>query len=428
MAFDLMSMFGGGDLSGFGDLLTEEQKKAIAQQSMLAMGAQLLKASAPSTTPTNLGATLGGAFEAGMGAREKAQQSALTGMLTKQKIQELQRGQKSQEMIRNMLLGGGATQAATTPQGALTAPASVAGPAGPTAQRAAMIGQPSAPQQTGGVDLSMLSPLQRVMIASMKPDAQAKALMDATAGASEYGAPVNAMIDGKPVMVQYNKFGQQRIVQGATPYQATPADIQGYQFAKDQGYKGSFLDWKQAVKAGTNVSVNTGQGGFKNEMDLKSAFKSEPIYKDYQDMRSAYSQIQASLKQETPIADTAAATKIMKLLDPGSVVRESELGMAMAATGRMDRLQNYVSNWLSGQRLTPNQRIEFGNLANELMAASAQAYNMKRGEYENLGSGYQLNANRALGPMVQVPSIMKQEQPKTSDEDRKQNLKNLLGL
>lgn len=424
---NLMGLFG-GDTTGYGDLLTEQQKKAIANQSMLAMASKLLQAGAPSATPTNLGASLGMAVEAGMGAQQKGQEQALSSMMTKAKIQEMLRQQKSSEAIRQMLLGGQATSGAPVSSGqALAAPASMAGRPGPTAQRAGMIGQPTAMDQPAN-PLAMLSPLQRALISGMPATEQAKALMDATAGAAEYGAPVNAMINGQPVQVQYNKFGQQKIVPNAAPYQATPADIQGYQFAQSQGYKGSFLDWKQANKAGTNVSVNTGQTGFKNEMDLKSAFKSEPIYTDYQNMRSAYSQIQASLKQETPIADTAAATKIMKLLDPGSVVRESELGMAMAATGRMDRLQNYVNNWLSGQKLTPNQRIEFGNLANELMAASAQAYNMKRGEYENLGSGYQLNANRALGPLAQVPSIMKQEQPKPDDENRKKNLKNLLGL
>ena len=79
-------------------------------------------------------------------------------------------------------------------------------------------------------------------------------------------------------------------------------------------------------------------------MALSSKFKAEPIYKDYNDMKSAFGQVVSSLSQGTPIGDVAGATKMMKLLDPGSVVRETELGIAMAASGRMDRLENYFKN------------------------------------------------------------------------------------
>jgi hypothetical protein len=87
----------------------------------------------------------------------------------------------------------------------------------------------------------------------------------------------------------------------------------------------------------------------------------------------------------------------MKLLDPGSVVRESELGMAMAATGLLDRAQNYAQNIISGNKLTPKQRIEFQQLADALYGESVKAYNAKRGEYTKLGAEYGLNADRAIG-------------------------------
>lgn len=170
----------------------------------------------------------------------------------------------------------------------------------------------------------------------------------------------------------------------------------------------------QVAKAGaSNVSVNTGQKGYENESKLRNDFKSEPIYKDFQDMRSAHAQISVAVNQGTPIADTAAATKIMKLLDPGSVVRESELGIAMAAAGKMDRLTNYVQMQISGNKLTPQQRKDFGALADELMAAATQAYNTKRSEYEQFGKGYGLNP-AVLGPSappVKRDSIMKGSGP-----------------
>lgn len=190
-----------------------------------------------------------------------------------------------------------------------------------------------------------------------------------------------------------------------------PAEQQDFELAKSQGFKGSFLDYQMALRrasaASTTVNMTDGQKGFENEMKLGGAFKQEPIYKDHAAVQSAFNQINASLSQGTPISDTAAATKIMKILDPGSVVRESELGMAMAAGGRMDRLKNYLDQSLNGTKLTPQQRTDFSNLAAELTAASAQTYNQKRAEYHQQGKDYGLNADRALGKPVEVPSMMK---------------------
>jgi hypothetical protein len=98
----------------------------------------------------------------------------------------------------------------------------------------------------------------------------------------------------------------------------------------------------------------------------------------------------------------------MKLLDPGSVVRESELGIAMAASGRMDRLNNYFNNMMTGQKLTPTQRDDFKALSNELYSAAGQAYNQKRKEYEQFGEAYNFkNLGTALGPPATIPSLMR---------------------
>lgn len=190
-----------------------------------------------------------------------------------------------------------------------------------------------------------------------------------------------------------------------------PSAVKEYSFAKGQGYDGSFVDFQLAQKkagaSSVSVSMTDGQKGFENEMKLGGAFKQEPIYKAHQDVTSAFDQVKSALSAGTPIGDIAGATKIMKILDPGSVVRESELGLAMSASGRLDRLQNYVKQAIDGTKLTETQRTDFGNLATELTAASAQAYNSKRSEYFTQGAEYNLNAGRALGRPVNVPEITK---------------------
>jgi hypothetical protein len=196
------------------------------------------------------------------------------------------------------------------------------------------------------------------------------------------------------------------------PPVAPPSAVAEYQFAVGQGYNGTFEQFNQAQRRAiapkTVVDMTGGQKGFENEMALGSKFKAEPIYKDFSDMKSAFSQVVSSLSAGTPIGDVAGATKIMKLLDPGSVVRESELAIAMQAAGRLDRLQNYFNNFMTGQKLTPTQRDDFKSLANELYAAAGQAYNQKRDEYFGFVSQYGFkNLDAALGGPATLPSLVK---------------------
>lgn len=199
-------------------------------------------------------------------------------------------------------------------------------------------------------------------------------------------------------LLQIGPDGPKVLIPGqAKPEGDKPTDdMREFAFAVSRGEVPTgmtFTDWMRAnKKAGASqVSVTTGQKGLDNERNLRNDFRSEAAVKAFEEMQTAHKQIKAALAAGTPIGDTAGATKMMKLLDPTSVVRESELGMAMAASGRMDRMKNYLEMQIKGTKLTPTQRVEFGKLADDLMAASGQAYNTKHSEYRDLGGRYKLD-------------------------------------
>jgi hypothetical protein len=153
---------------------------------------------------------------------------------------------------------------------------------------------------------------------------------------------------------------------------------------------------------GTNINVNTGQHGFDNALKLRSDFRAEPIYKGFEETKAAKLQIDQAAKMATPAGDLAAATKIMKILDPGSVVRESELGMAMAATGVEDKVRNYAQMVINGTKLTPSQRKDFTDLSNKLYNASAEQFNQKRNEYAGIAERNKLDINAAVGAPAEL--------------------------
>ena len=172
------------------------------------------------------------------------------------------------------------------------------------------------------------------------------------------------------------------------------------QWVPNQAYQQYSMTKSRAGAA--NVSVNTGQRGFDNTLKLRSDFRSEPIYKGFQEVKSAYDQVKESAKLASPAGDLAAATKVMKILDPGSVVRESELGLALSASGLGDRVGNYANMVITGQKLTPAQRKDFLNLSEQLYNASANQYNAKRGEYAGISERNQLNTADVVGAPAQV--------------------------
>ena len=178
-----------------------------------------------------------------------------------------------------------------------------------------------------------------------------------------------------------------------------------YLQAQKEGYQGTFFEYQRDLKKAGASNINLGdQKVFDNTLKLRGDFRSEPVYKGFQEIESAYGQINKGLDAKSPAGDLAAATKFMKLLDPTSVVRESELAMAMAATGALDRLYNYAKMLTTGEKLTPSQRDDFRTLANDFYSTSYNQYNTKRDEYVGIAERNKLSVEDVVGKPPKAPN------------------------
>lgn len=137
------------------------------------------------------------------------------------------------------------------------------------------------------------------------------------------------------------------------------------------------------------------------EMKLADDYRNQS--KAFKEVGDAYKQISATLDKATtsPAATLAAATKFMKLLDPGSVVRESELGMALAATGAVDRLTNYTNTLKYGKVLTANQAEDFRNITKQIYAAAQAQQQQIDGNYRRQAETYKLRPEVIIQDMGQ---------------------------
>jgi hypothetical protein len=342
-------------------------QSGAGQQALLNAAIALLGQSGQTRQPISTGQILGSALGAGMEGYNQSFDRSLKQMVTGIQLAEYKKKQQAQEQYQKMLKGAEVPQAI--------------------------------PMATGqGSQLEMLS----------RPEFGGDMAVPETVAALRGNLPTTIdPVKANAAALQFLAATDPSKYAELTAKQDTlPADIRSamafMQLTPEQ--KTAYEKIKTMSAPKTIVDMTGGQKGFENEMTLKKTFAAEPVYKAYSEMQSAYGQITDSLKQASPAGDLAAATKFMKLLDPGSVVRESELGMAMAASGALDRATNYAQMRINGTKLTADQRKDFQQLSDQLFGTATTAYNQKRGEFEQMGSAYGIDANRALGAPAKLPS------------------------
>lgn len=246
---NLGNMFGGGMggvPSGLDALLSEDQRKLLGRNAAMSAAAALLQAGGRSTTPINLGQALGSALQAGQQGYQQARAGSFQDLLLGEKLKEMQREAAGNEAWQKYLKGEGQPTPLSATQAALAAPISAAGPAGPTMARAQLAQQMPAPTAAPGV-LGSLSPDQRAIIAGMPRKEGMPEVLKAAAAQAEFGKPEPVVMNGKTVMVQYNKLGQSRVAEGAMPYEAQSPDLRAYEYITGRPLAGTGQAGVQAV-------------------------------------------------------------------------------------------------------------------------------------------------------------------------------------
>jgi len=130
------------------------------------------------------------------------------------------------------------------------------------------------------------------------------------------------------------------------------------------------------------------------ESGLRDDYRNDS--KNYAEIKRQSAIIKAALNDPSAAGTLSAATAYMKMLDPGSVVRESELGMAMNTQGAIDRLASYWTTIEMGKVLTPQQKADFARLSDQYMKAAEEAQRNINKRYSDIASGYGLDPKRVV--------------------------------
>lgn len=148
-------------------------------------------------------------------------------------------------------------------------------------------------------------------------------------------------------------------------------------------------DAEKAVKEDTKA-LTEGEG------TLRKEFEGLPDVKQFRDVEGAYQRVLKATQNPTAAGDIAIVFNFMKMLDPGSTVREGEFATAASAAGVPDRIKQMYNKLMEGERLAPDQRQDFLNQAGGQYQAAEELFNVRADQYENLASSYKYEPKRIV--------------------------------
>lgn len=193
-------------------------------------------------------------------------------------------------------------------------------------------------------------------------------------------------------------------------------NLKEYSDAKIAEAKAEFARVREQLEVDKLKPKPVGVGGVaaKPALSLKDQLNTEgKLRDDFNNAMKPISEMSYSFQrlnaaQDDAAGDLALIFNYMKMLDPGSAVREGEFANAQNAAGVPDQIRNQWNKLKSGERLNPEQRISFKTQAAKIL----EPYK-KQGE--RLRTTYTSEAKRiGIEPSAIFLSAPEEEQPQTA--------------
>jgi hypothetical protein len=215
-------------------------------------------------------------------------------------------------------------------------------------------------------------------------------------------------------MAQDNPFDQfdgpmqgQIIRKPADP--KTPFEVQRLQQQIGQGANtaaASAYDPEQARLTAAKTGQAVADRPFERGDKLRDDFNALPAVKEY---RTALPSLMAGLKTSPDATgDNALIYAYAKAMDPGSVVRESEMGMASSTGSWLESAAANLKKQLGiegGGQLSPAVREHLRREMNSKVAQLAKSYGTARGDFQQMAKRQNVNPEDVVGRSPAEPYI-----------------------
>jgi hypothetical protein len=164
----------------------------------------------------------------------------------------------------------------------------------------------------------------------------------------------------------------------------------------------------ETQKAALDLEALKASGGidpakvFEQEEKLRKEYQVRS--KVYGELGTTFANIKSSAGAKNGPGDIALITGFMKMLDPGSVVRETEFATARDTAGLFTQLQNRLEKAKNGQLLSSAQRDEYVALSKQYLDSAQKKSGEDKKALGVVVKNYRLNPENVFGPeIVETP-------------------------
>ena len=133
---------------------------------------------------------------------------------------------------------------------------------------------------------------------------------------------------------------------------------------------------------------------FKNANDLRDEHTKNSG--EFIKVRDAYGRVLSSGVNPSAAGDLALIFNYMKMLDPGSTVREGEFANAQNSGSIPDRFVAQYNSVLAGTRLAPEQRIDFLDRSKSLYENAKTSQEYLDESYRELSDSFDVDPNKVI--------------------------------
>jgi len=140
------------------------------------------------------------------------------------------------------------------------------------------------------------------------------------------------------------------------------------------------------------------QQAYQQAKGLRDAFEKGSAR--YRLLQENYGKVETSAENVSPAGDVSLIFAYMKMIDPGSVVRESEFATAQNTGSIPQRVSARYNAALEGERLTVKQRADFKNSAQKLFESQKPLQRDLQERYRNLATMFDIPVEQVVYDLV----------------------------
>jgi hypothetical protein len=170
----------------------------------------------------------------------------------------------------------------------------------------------------------------------------------------------------------------------------------------------------EAVKFFKDLSKDKKDRGSATTNSIRGDFLQNS--KQFAEVAQSTQRVISSASDPSAAGDLALIFNYMKILDPGSVVREGEFATAQNSAGVPDRLRAQYNKVISGERLAPETRKDFLDRALKLYEGQDQLHT------DRVKSFTKLSSDSGIDPKTTILDLPRPKMYKTPQEAEAANL------